>query len=196
MRAKRKLRLGFKIRIGILIILAASGLSAAIWYSAAVNSIKKELAPQEAVIGSGNNQALLIYQPSNADAVSSATVSAKTVIANTLADRGYTVTVNYPSAKLDYDLKDYDIIIFGSPVYSGSLSPVLKEYVENNPVTGKNILIFVTGMHPEDGKEHEDMKTWVNEENLVEAIKTSEDENNRLTSFITQALESWEESVK
>lgn len=193
MKVKRKMKLGIKILIGIVLILVISGLSIAVWYSATVNSIKKELAPQEVVIGSGNNTALLIYQPSNADAVSSPTVSAKTAIAKTLADRGYKVTVNYPSKRLDYDLKNYDTIIFGSPVYSGNLSPVLKEYAESNPITGKNILIFVTGMYPEDEKELKDMKTWVDENNQVEAIKISEGENSRLTSFVTRALESWEE---
>ncbi len=192
MKPKRKLNVWIKLLIGILIVIAVTGISVAVWYFSTVNSIRRVNTPEETIIWTGESQALLVYEPSNVDAIASATVNAKTAIASVLAEHEYTVTVNYPSPELDYDLSNYDIIVFGSPVYSGNLSPVLKEFIESNPVTLKHILLFVVGLYPEDDKELQIMESWIDENNTVKTIKISEDENDKLIAFVNQVLDEWE----
>ena len=143
--------------------------------------------PDEVIIGSGQKQALVIYEPSKHDTTKDMTM----ILAETLVDEGFTVTINFPSSKLTYSWEDYDIIAFGSPVYVGEVSPVLKDYVESNPIQGKNILIYVTGMEPADTKELSKMTSWVNADNSIVSIKIAKEDKEVFTSFVRESLEQW-----
>jgi len=175
------------IAISIVAIILIGVAIAGVWYFATINCIKKEYAPNEVVIGEGEKQALVIYEPSKHDT----TKNVSMIIANTLAEEGYTVSVNYPSSNLTYNWEDYDIIAFGSPVYVGEVSPVLKSYVESNPITDKNILIYATGMVPEETKELVEMASWVKENNSIVSVKVTKEEGEKLISFIRESLNQW-----
>ena len=106
-----------------------------------VTSINKEYEPKENIINGGEKQALLIYEPS----ISSLTEDASLKIADVMNKKGYTVTINYPSDELKYDLDKYDTIVFGSPVFAGKVSPVLEEYIERNSIENKKVIVYTTG---------------------------------------------------
>lgn len=169
-----------KIVLIIVIIVACSG----VWFFTTISSVNKEHTPAEVVVGTGDRSALVIYEPSRL----STTKDMSMTIADTLAGAGYTVTVNFPSSRLTYNLEDYDFIAFGTPVYAGQISSVLKSYVESNPVEGKHILVYVTGAAPDDTKELEEMGSWVSAANSVSSIKVTKDDGERLSAFVKEGL--------
>lgn len=90
--------------------------------------------------------------------------------------------------QLNYNWEDYDIIAFGAPVYVGEVSPVLKSYVESNPMENKNILIYAPGMAPEETKELVEMTSWVNSNNATVSIKITKDDGELLISFVKESI--------
>lgn len=44
----------------------------------------------------------------------------------------------------DYDLKGYDNIFIGSPVWAGKTSTPINTFLSNADFTGKNVYIFIT----------------------------------------------------
>ncbi len=86
-------------------------------------------------------------------------------------DNGYTVTINYPSEDLSYDLEKYDVILFGSPVYAEKVSKVLKNYMENNPVEDKEILLYSVEQNADDKNELNDLKEFISSDNNVTLAK-------------------------
>ena len=149
-----------------------------------VKSVDKEHVPSEVVVGTGERSALVIYEPSK----SSKTKDISMAIADTLAGEGFTVTINHPSPQLAYNLEDYDVIAFGTPVYAGQISSVLKSYVESNPVENKQILVYVTGAAPDDLKELEEMASWISAGNSVISIKVTKHNSGQLSDFVKENL--------
>lgn len=98
------------------------------------------LEPEETVSGAGEKKAIIIYQPS----FNGGTTDVVCALKEELAD--YTVTVNYPSDKLDYNLEDYDLIIFGSAIYASEPSECLIEYIQSQSFSGKTVFVFTTGI--------------------------------------------------
>ena len=133
--------LGFVIIIGTAVFILFS----------TVTSMNKVHPPKEVVLGNGAKQAALIYEPSKSNLNDEVALK----VADLVQNKGYKVTVNYPSKDLNYNLNDYDVIIFASPVYAGKVSPVLKEYVENNPVENKKIIAYTVGKFDDNKKELE-----------------------------------------
>jgi menaquinone-dependent protoporphyrinogen IX oxidase len=114
-------------------------------------------------------------------------------VAQIMADHGYTVTVNCPSSELSYDWKTYDVIAFGSPIYGGKVSPVLKDYVERNPVENKKLLLYSMGLAPVDNTaEIDEMNSWVSANNEIFKTKCKTDEREAFESIIEEAITDWE----
>ena len=178
------MKMGVKILIAVVAVLVLVIAGALIWYFTTINCIKKVHTPNEAAFGTGDMRALVIYEPSKHDT----TKDMSTLLAETLADNGFTVTVNYPSSQLAYRWEDYDIIALGSPVYVKEVSPVLKEYVLNNPIEGKRIILFATGFETDETLELAEMASWVSSNNSVVSIKVSKDDGERLVAFIKENL--------
>ena len=108
-----------------------------IWLKNGLKALRITHKPNEIKVGNGQKSALLIYQPTNHMSVTKLTK----VLADCLANNGYAVTINYPSNETNYILSEYDLIIFGSGVYLGSLSPVLSDYIWRNKFKNKKVLI-------------------------------------------------------
>lgn len=159
------------------------------WMYSTVTCINKEYTMEEIVLGEGEKTALLIYEPSKHDTAKEVSMS----VAQIMADHGYTVTVNYPSSELSYDWKTYDVIAFGSPIYGGKVSPVLKDYVERNPVENKKLLLYSMGLAPVDNTaEIDEMNSWVSANNDIFKTKCKTDEREAFESIIEEALTDWE----
>ena len=137
------------------------------------------------MLGNGEKTALLIYEPSNSDTSKEVTLW----IAQIMVNHGYTVTINFPSKELRYDWEKYDLIALGSPIYTGKVSPVLKDYVERNPVENKKILLYAMGLLPAgDNAEIEEMNTWISANNNIAKMKCKVDEREPFESFIEKTL--------
>lgn len=172
--------------LGVLLLAIVVGI---IWLYPTVTCINKEYKANEIVLGEGEKTALLIYEPSKHDTAKKVSMS----VAQIMADHGYTVTINFPSSELSYDWEAYDVIAFGSPIYGGKVSPVLKDYVERNPVENKKILIYSMGLlSVENTTEIDEMNSWVSANNDIFKTKCKTDELEAFESLIEKAITDWE----
>lgn len=185
---KRKRKLWVKILIALSIIIGVIAISVGGWLASVTGTLSKEHAPDEMIVGNGTKRALIIYQPSHNDTTSDVTLE----LAQQLAGRDYTVTVNYPSTVLTYDLDRYDVIAFGTPVYMGRVSSVLESYIKSLSFGEKSILLYSTGMNLEDTSELSEMADWVNGINTINAIKLGKASPEIIEWFIDQLEEQME----
>jgi Flavodoxin len=89
-----------------------------------------------------SKKAIIVYQP----ALSDATAKTARQIAKGLNDSGFEVTLNNPGSYLSADLTQYQVVVFGSPVYGGKLSPVLLDYMKTSKIQpDQKVVIFDTG---------------------------------------------------
>jgi menaquinone-dependent protoporphyrinogen IX oxidase len=67
-------------------------------------------------------------------------------IAGGLSDGGYEVTLNYPGEHLSADVSGYQVLVFGSPVYSGQPSKALTDFISKVKVSSAaKIALYSTG---------------------------------------------------
>jgi len=166
--------------IGIFIIVAI--IVAILVFTMLNKSNSKVNEPNEVVYkGTSDKKALVVYQPSKGDT----TENISTAAAKQLNGEGYTVVVNYPSEKLTYNLQDYDIIAFGTPVYMGQTSGTLTDYIKKNKFTGKKVLLYTTGSNTEAMDEVNKMEENLEKGNKVAKIKVSKEQEDKIKEFIT-----------
>ncbi|MEG2119495.1 MAG: hypothetical protein RRY53_04005 [Pseudoflavonifractor sp.] len=171
------------ILLGVLALMVVLGVAAMVFLKLAVGKRDTWKNPEERVFGSGTRQALLLYQPSN----HRHNVPLVTALAEYLAANGYRVTVNYPSEQLNYDPARYDLLVFGSAVYMGDTAKPLRNYLQGHPVTGKQILLFVTGTD-EKAPELEALKLMLPDENQIFALKLGVKDGQKLLDFAKNSL--------
>lgn len=134
--------------------------------------------PREEQYGDGARKALLIYQPSNRGRGTPVAQG----LARTLAQQGHRVTVNFPSPVLDYDPRDYDLLIFGGSVYMGEVGRPLKDYLSRLRFKGKQVLLYVVG-DMEKAPELAGLRVCVPGGNRVRSIKIKPGEGGVLNEF-------------
>lgn len=167
------------ILLGILLIMLVCGVAAMIFFKLTIGKRDSWKKPEEIRMGDGEKRALFLYQPSNGRH----NVPLAMALAGALAERGYAVTLNHPSEQLAYDPAQYDLLVYGSPVYMGETSKALRNYIQAHPVAGKDVLLFVTGMEPEKAPELEALKLLLPDENRIHAVKVSCKEQQKLLDF-------------
>lgn len=172
--------------LGIFVIMMVAGI---VTITSLISCIKKEYKPDETIVGSGEKKALIIYEPSKSNVAKEVTMS----VAQSMKDAGYTVTINYPSKELSYNLEGYDIIAFGSPVYCGSVSSALKEYVQSNQIENKNVFIYSIGA-ADDTKELEEMSSWASNNNNIVKAKCITKDKDTFYSFVKKTMTVWDTS--
>lgn len=139
--------------------------------------------PKELIYdGRSGKNALVLYQPSPHGTVD---VMAKAA-AEALQDMGYTVTLNYPSEELDYDLNSYQVLAFGSAVYMGSVSGALVHYIKNCTFAGKKVFLFSVGKNLREKSELAFMEKFIGEGNMVSKLKVSKGEEKLVEKIIRQ----------
>lgn len=161
----------------LIIILVLTG----IYLSNVLNKVHQ---PNEVTIGKGEKSALIIYSPSNSNGTENMSKS----IADTLSKNDYTVKINYPSDNLKYNLKDFDTIIFGTPVYMGKISSPLENYIKSQNIKNQNVILFVTGMAVDKHDEEETMKTWLDTSNSINTIKVKKNDYDKMNNFIENII--------
>lgn len=153
----------------VLSLLAAAVVGAMIFFKLTVSIRDSRRRPEEKRLGAGTRKALLLYQPSNRRR----NVPQAEALAERLAEMGYAVTVNHPSEELTYAPEDYELLVFGSPVYMGETARPLRRYLEEHPFTGKRVLLYVDGLDLERAPELEALKALVAEGNDLRAVKVA-----------------------
>lgn len=113
------------IVIGIFVLLSGITIGGMAFVISSNNTYKGDTVNTMAGKDITSGKALLVYQPSARN--TSAGIADQ--IARGLIDAGYEVTVSYPGKHMSPDVKDYSVIVFGSPVYMGIISDVLTDYM-------------------------------------------------------------------
>ena len=164
---------------GVLIAGLLAGLTVLLLYRV-LNQRDQVHKPHETIYGVGFKRALLIYQPSNRGG----NRLAAQILAEALAQAGYTVTVNHPSRRLEYDPMGYDLLIFGGAAYLGGLARPLIDYASRLKYTGRRVLLYVTG-DMERTPELAAFRLCVPAGNRVRSIKIRPWEGKKLAEFAT-----------
>lgn len=115
------------------------------------------------------NNALVVYQPSRT--VFSEEVA--TDIAKGLNDTGYHVVVTTPNDKLTKDLSQYQVVVFGTPIYMGQCSSSLKTYINSIENFGDAKLYFYSIGMLESAPEFKEMEEILQGKNMVDISKIS-----------------------
>ena len=129
--------------------------------------IKHKSAPQHLNIDSPKGRALVIYEPARTDVTKKAALD----IARCLNDNGYNVTINYPGDYLTKDVSGYNVVAFGTPVYSDYGSPLITDYIKRvKGLDGKTVLLFTTGYNDTD-KAYDGLDTYTEDAADVRRFK-------------------------
>jgi len=144
------------------------------------NTVKQ---PDEVIIGNGQEgkKALLIYQPTKHDSGKNAAQA----IADKLHDKGYRVDINHPSAYLNYNVDDYDLLVFGSGAYAFTAAPVLLSYMSSLNLKDKNVFVFSVGVIPrEKSQEFDAFEKLTAGAAKVSMVKIKGGENDKIAGYI------------
>lgn len=169
------------IGLGLAGLLAVLAVGAMVFFKLTIGRRDSWKKPEEHVVGGGEKKALFLYQPSNGKR----NVPQAEQMADVLAALGYTVTVNYPSQQVGYDPAEYDLLVFGTPVYLGESAKPVREYLQAHPVAGKTVLLWACG-RAGDAPELEAMKLLLPDDNRVLAVKAGPEETEKLLAFVKE----------
>ncbi len=137
---------------------------------------------KETLSAAGNSgKALVVYQPSKGTDIAK---NMAMQIAKGINSKGYEVTLSYPGKHLSPDISQYSVIVFGSPVYVGKTSEVLKDYIKSIPdFTGKKVILFTTGSM-DDSKQLDEIGSLLkNVSNPTKAQFKSNDKENEKKAY-------------
>jgi flavodoxin len=140
MKIFKRILAGLGIFIGVIILLAGTSFLV-------LSSANSSKGSHEEVLKSTQDspkKALVVYQPS----LSSFSGDMAHQIAKGLNDNGFEVTLNNPGDYMPSDLSQYDVVVFGSPVYAGKVSKALTDYMAKITAlpSGKIVLYSTGGM--------------------------------------------------
>ena len=138
-----------------------------LWLKRGVKALSKDYPDNEIKKGTGYKKVLILYQASLHNTAERVT---NTVI-DTFLNLGYSITANYISDKLNYDLNCYDFIAFGSPVYVGNISPKFIKYIKCSNIENKKILIYTIGNIDTEEQETYELVSLLKDKNTIYKIK-------------------------
>jgi len=142
---------------------------------------KKELKQKEVILTSNKNKkALILYQKSKHKTATEITMA----LAKELNNNGYTVTINHPSKKLNYNIEDYDILAFGSTVYMGLISEPLMNYMRQISYKNKSVILYLVGMATDVDTERKVLEELVHDAKQVKSIKVKKGEELKIGNFV------------
>ena len=146
---------------------------------------KRELKQKEIILNSNKNKkALVLYQKSKHKTATEINMA----LAKELNDNGYTVTINHPSSKLNYNIEEYDILAFGSAVYMGLISEPLMNYMRQISYKNKNVILYLVGMATDVDTEKKLLEEIVHDAKKVKSIKVKKGEEAKIKNFAKDFL--------
>ena len=170
------------IILGVLVVLFIADY---VFFKIYLNLNTKELSPNEKILnGNADKKALVLYQKSKHDTATNITMA----LAEELNENGYTVVINHPSSELNYNVEDYDLLVFGSAVYMGTVSEPLQKYIDNAPLEGKDVVVYSVGGSLDEKQELELLKDKASRAKSVKGIKVSKGQEDVMKSFIKKCI--------
>lgn len=170
------------IILGILVVLF---IVAMLFFKSYLNINTKELSPMEKILnGNTDKKALVLYQKSKHDSATNITMA----LAEELNESGYTVVINNPSSRLNYNVDDYDLLVFGSAVYMGTVSEPLQKYMDNASLEGKDVIVYSVGGSLDEKQELELLKDKASRAKSVKGIKVSKGQEDVIRSFTKKCI--------
>lgn len=169
---RRKIIMGIGIGLLGAIVLSVGGTAVVITYIPTRLNAQYPSAPQHYTTTKPVGKALVIYQPAWTDI----TKNAADALAESLKDKGYDVTVNYPGRFLPHDVSDYAVLAFGTPVYNSKGSPLVVNYLKSlNGLSGKKVILFTTGSTTpiEKDRVYDGIENYVRGTTSIQRIKFS-----------------------
>lgn len=173
------------IILAVLVIL----LAVMLWFASFIRTNNRFLVPKEEKYGVDMGlKALIIYQPSKHNTTYNMVMAAVDVFVK----NGYEVTVNYPNKGVTYNMADYDIILFGSPVYCGAVSKCLLFYLEHCIFAKNKIGIFLTGTAEASTMDFEEIDKRINSDKTdvrdVKRIKLGKENEEDMRKFVNEII--------
>lgn len=89
---------------------------------------------------------------------------------------------------MNYNLNDYDVIVFGSPVYAGQVSKVLENYIKDNPIENKKVIVYSVGSNSKEKNEVDNLKSFVGSKNEIYGGKYTKDTEEEFYNFIKDSV--------
>lgn len=170
------------IIIGVLFLLF---IIAMLFFASFVLLNKKESKSKEIIIKSNQNKKVLIlYQKSRHKTATNLTMA----LAKELNNNGYTVTINHPSSKLNYNIEEYDVVAFGSTVYMGTISQPLMNYMRQLSYKNRNVILYLVGLATEVDVEIKQLEEIVKDAKIIKSIKVKKGEETKLENFAKDFL--------
>lgn len=139
--------------------------------------------PNERIITgreNGSSKILLLYQPSR----NGTTVRAAQIVADTFNELGYQVVMNYPSAQLEYNISEFEKMVFISSVYMGKMAQPIYDFIQKENFMGREILLIAIGMATEEKKELDHLEKTIPEGNLIKKVKIIPEQISNLENWI------------
>ncbi|MDF2989419.1 MAG: hypothetical protein K0R50_4929 [Eubacterium sp.] len=138
----KKVLIVFMIVIGIIVLLIGICIGGMAFIASSNNRYKGDYKATLPSSSASAPKALVVYQPS----MKKTAANIADQIAKGLQDSGYEVTVSYPGKHLSPDVKDYKVVVFGSPVIMGKPSAALTDYISGlQNAADKKTAVFSVG---------------------------------------------------
>lgn len=96
----------------------------------------------------------------------------------------------------DFDQKNYDTVILGTPVWAGTMAPPLRSFMLANRLKGKNIALFINSTSGNVEKCMKKFEKYLKKTNLIASLslkdpakKMSEEDLEEIRKFAEEILE-------
>jgi flavodoxin len=137
--------------------------------------------------GTSAGNALVAYDPG----LSGAAKNVANEIATDLQAQGYTVTLAGIKSSAAASTSNFSIIVVGGPVYAGTPTGSVKDFVHNlNLQSGTKLGVFGSGSGAQEGNDVETISNAVSAPSGAVIIKIGQNENltQRAADFVTQLM--------
>lgn len=181
---RKKIIMGIGIGLLGVIILSVGGTAVVMTNIPTRLSTQYQSAPRHYRTAKPIGEALVIYQPAWTDI----TQNAADALAESLQDKGYDVTVNYPGSFLPHDVSEYAVLVFGTPIYNSKGSPLVVDYMESlKGLSDKKVILFTTGSDTpiEKDRVYDGIENHRKGISSMQRIKFSNKTNNKQLADIT-----------
>lgn len=174
------------IILDIILVVLIILLVVMLWFASYISRNNRFIVPKEEKYGVDIGlKALIIYQPSKHNTTYNMVMAAVDIFVK----NGYEVTVNYPNKGVTYNMSDYDIILFGSPIYCGAVSKCLLFYLEHCIFARNKIGIFLTGTSEASITDFEEIDKRIDIEKAdVRKIKLTKGDEEDMRKFVSEII--------
>lgn len=138
--------------------------------------------PNEEKISGGKRNALLLFQPF--EPLKEENKKVKDFVLDFLKENNYNITLNYPSKDINYNAKDFDVIILLAYEYRTNIGQPMLEYIEKSNFEEDNILIITMCENKYNTKLRDKLKESIDDSNNIFITKVYDTSMNDLDNLL------------